>query len=132
MLDKTNLYAAYTEGGKRQDVESLCKSFWDEICSLRNKWVMHKCKGMCRRICDGIDGNEKRRPMCAAPRSKIRIRSDLPTIVQCGQVENAEVRKPKYGNGNTKVRRKVACRWQRVSVSKRCESQVLIHRTPAR
>ena len=53
MLEKTNLYAAYTEGGKRRDVESLCKSWWEEICSLRNKWVMHKCKlskGMCRRI----------------------------------------------------------------------------------
>ena len=61
-----------------------------------------------------------------------------------GQVENAEtetkVRKRKYGNGNTEVRRKppisvawltnVACR-QRVTVSKRCESQVLIHRSPA-
>ena len=48
-----------------------------------------------------------------------------------------EVRKRKYGNGNTEVRRKAACRWpnvpcrQRVTVSKRCESQVLIHRTPA-
>ena len=50
-----------------------------------------------------------------------------------GQVENAEVRKRKYGNGSTEVRRKVAdtaigawftnvpCR-QRVTVSKRCES----------
>ena len=57
-----------------------------------------------------------------------------------GQVENAEteteVQKQKYRNGNTEVRRKATCRWpnvpcrQRVSVSKRCESQVLIHWTP--
>ena len=54
----------------------------------------------------------------------------------CGQVENTE-RKPKYGNGNTEVRRKatyqftnVPCR-QRVTVSKQCENQVVIHRTPA-
>ena len=85
MLEKTNLYAAYTEGGKRRDVESLCKSLWEEICSLRNKWVMHKCKVKgCAEGYVTVDGNEKlRRPMCAAPRSKIRIRSDLPTIVQC-------------------------------------------------
>ena len=66
------------------------------------------------------------------------------TLVLSGQVENAEteteVRKRKYRNGNTEVRKKkrlsvawltnVTCR-QRVTVSKRCESQVLIHRTSA-
>ena len=41
-----------------------------------------------------------------------------------------EVRKRKYGNGNTAWLTNVPCR-QRVTVSKRCESQVLIHRTPA-
>ena len=64
MLEKTNLYAAYTEGGKRRDVESLCKSLWEEICSLRNKWVMHKCKVKgCAEGYATVDGNEKlRRP----------------------------------------------------------------------
>ena len=62
-----------------------------------------------------------------------------------GQVENAETEtengtlkwKPKYGNRNTEVRQKatyrftnVPCR-QRVTVSKQCENQVVIHRTPA-
>ena len=45
-------------------------------------------------------------------------------------------RKPKYGNGSTEVRIKAAYWWlvpcrQGVTVSKRCESQVLIHQTPA-
>ena len=51
MLEKTNLYATYIETGKRRDVES---PLWEKICSLRNKWVMHKC------IVKGCaDGNER-------------------------------------------------------------------------
>ena len=55
----------------------------------------------------------------------------------CGGKWKTLRRKPKYGNRNAEVRRKAAywftnvpCR-QRVTVSKQCESQVLIHRTPA-
>ena len=46
---------------------------------------MHKCKVKgCAEGYVTVDGNEKlRRPMCAAPRSRIQIRRDLPTIVQC-------------------------------------------------
>jgi len=59
-------------------------------------------------------------------------------IFQQGQVENAEtkteVRKRKYGSEKKSCLSvawltNVPCR-QRVTVSKRCESQVLIYRTP--
>ena len=88
MLEKTNLYATYTETGKRRDVESLCKPLWEKICSLRNKWVMHKCKVKgCAEGYVTVDGNEKlRRPMCAAPRSRIQTCRDLPTICTCNVV----------------------------------------------
>ena len=32
----------------------------------------------------------------------------IQVVMSVGQVENAEVRKPKYGNGSTEVRRKAA------------------------
>ena len=66
-------------------------------------------------------------------------RDVVPVWFGVGQVENAEteteLRKRKYGS-EKKSRLLVAwltnvpCR-QRVTVSKRCKSQVLIHRTPA-
>ena len=53
-----------------------------------------------------------------------------------GQVESAEtkteVRKQKYGSEKKKPPGSRMCLvGKRVAVSKRCESQVLIHRTPA-
>ena len=66
-------------------MEGMCEILWEEICTKRNQWVMHKCS--VRGCAEGyvtIDGNEKlRRPMCAAPRRKLQIRRDLPTVVQC-------------------------------------------------
>ena len=48
-------------------------------------WVLHRCtvKG-CAEGYVTVDGNEKlRRPICAAPKSHVQLRPDLPTIVQC-------------------------------------------------
>ena len=84
-LQTSNLYTEYSTHGKRRDLESMCEDLWIQICSRQNKWVMHQC--LVRGCAEGygtVDGNEKlRRPICAAPKLKVRMRHDLPVIVQC-------------------------------------------------
>ena len=50
-----------------------------------NKWTLHRCnvKG-CTEGYITIDGNEKlRRPICAAPKSRVQLQHDLPIVAQC-------------------------------------------------
>ena len=85
ILSNTNLYAEYTSNGKRRNIEMLCKDLYNSLNSRPNKWALHRCtvKG-CTEGCVTIDGNEKlRRPICAAPKSHVQLRPDLPTVVQC-------------------------------------------------
>ena len=60
----------------------LCEQVYTLLDSKINKWALHRCdvKG-CAEGYVTVDGNEKlRRPMCAAPHSRIQVRPDLPTI----------------------------------------------------
>ena len=85
MLSHTNLHCDFGHTSKRRDIEGLCEMLWNHLSKLPNKWVMHSChiKG-CKEGYVTVDGNEKlKRPKCAAPHSRIQVRSDLPTIVQC-------------------------------------------------
>ncbi len=85
VLSTTNLYAEYTSNGKRRNIEMLCEELCNILNTMPNKWALHRCtvKG-CAEGYVTIDGNEKlRRPICAAPKSRVQLRPDLPTVVQC-------------------------------------------------
>lgn len=84
-LSNANLHANFGQTSKRRDIEQLCQTLWKNLCTLPNKWVMHSChiKG-CREGYVTVDGNEKlKRPKCAAPHSRVRLRRDLPEVVHC-------------------------------------------------
>lgn len=67
------------------NVEELCEKMWKSICDSNNKWIEHSCRTPgCSEGYVTVDGNEYLcRDMCAAPKEKVRISKDLPTIVRC-------------------------------------------------
>ena len=78
-------YIVILDTFKRRDIEGLCEMLWKYLSKLPNRCVMHSChiKG-CKEGYVTLDGNEMlKTPKCAAPHSRIQIRSDLPIIVQC-------------------------------------------------
>ena len=83
MLNFTNLHAKYSKCSKRRDIKNLSCTLW-KLCELPNKWVMHSCNVKGCRGYITTDGNDKlKRPICAAPRCRVKFCKDLPTIVEC-------------------------------------------------
>ena len=84
-LGTVELEVQYLEGGKRVDTEAISKNTWEHICSSENEWVMHKCKTSgCSEGYVTVDGNEYlKRAKCALPKSKVKLRVDLPEVYKC-------------------------------------------------
>ena len=84
-LAETDVKVRYNDNGKRINMEELCKSMWEDICSSKNKWVKHACQTPgCAEGYVTIDGNEYlRRSKCALPKEKVKLRKDLPEVVRC-------------------------------------------------
>jgi len=72
-------------GGKRRCLEDICLDAWRLICNLTNRWIQHSCKTKgCAEGYVSIDGLEKvYRPMCAAPRTKLKVSKTEATFVKC-------------------------------------------------
>ncbi len=75
----------YTQTSHHLDIEALCEKTWDAIVERSNEWIHHSCsvKG-CAEGYVTVDGIEKvRRPMCAAPKEKVKLPPGFPNYIQC-------------------------------------------------
>lgn len=86
-LQGTNLMTEHDfDGpGRRRDIESLCAESMEMFFKGENKWIHHECEVLgCKEGFIMVDGIEKiRRPMCAAPKSSIRLSRSMPKVISC-------------------------------------------------
>lgn len=84
-LDSVDLTVNNGADSHHLDIEEMCRKLWISICNTPNKWIQHRCKTPgCEQGYVTVDGNEYLcRDMCAAPKEKVKISKDLPTIVRC-------------------------------------------------
>lgn len=75
----------YFDSGKRLNIEDLCKLMWEDICVLKNEWVIRVCKiSGCLEGYVIVDGNEYfKRFKCVLLMEKVKIRKDMSEVYKC-------------------------------------------------